>query len=83
MIAALAAQNNLQLHQMYVKTDSLNGELKRNSLHEATRRVWRERQKNLVIKCSIRGLKQSSHYWNFMLDSQLKKMQFAQSNSDP
>uniref|UniRef100_A0A1X7TLL9 Reverse transcriptase Ty1/copia-type domain-containing protein n=1 Tax=Amphimedon queenslandica TaxID=400682 RepID=A0A1X7TLL9_AMPQE len=66
-----------------VKTDFLNGELKETVDMKQKEGYGEKGKENLVIKCSIHGLKQSSHYWNYILDSQLKNMPFAQSNSDP
>ena len=85
MIAALAAQTNLQLHQMDVKTAFLNGELKETVYMKQPEGYEEKAKEDLVckLKRSIYGLKQSPRCWNHTLDSQLKKMGFAQSNSDP
>ena len=82
---ALAAENDLKLHQMDVTTAFLNGELKEEVYMKQPEGFIEEGQEHLVcrLKRSIYGLKQSPRCWNSALDVQLKEMGFAQSTSDP
>ena len=85
MIAMLAAQNNLHLHQMDVKTAFLNGELK-ETVYMKQPEGYIERDKERLVcklKRSNYGLKQSPHCWNSTLNSHLKRMGFVQSTGDP
>uniref|UniRef100_A0A1X7U099 Reverse transcriptase Ty1/copia-type domain-containing protein n=1 Tax=Amphimedon queenslandica TaxID=400682 RepID=A0A1X7U099_AMPQE len=70
---------------MDVKTAFLNGELKETVYIKQPEGYEEKGKEELVcrLKRSIYGLKQSPHCWNYMLDLQLKKMGFVQSNSDP
>ena len=64
---------------MDVKTAFLNGELTEEIY---MKQPCRENQVCKLTK-SIYGLKQSPRCWNYVLDTQLKSMGFAQTRSDP
>jgi hypothetical protein len=84
-IIAFALQKGLKIHQMDVETAFLNGEL--------SERIYMKQPEGFVKKgiemqvCklnnSIYGLKQSPCCWNHALDTQLKRMGFNQTKSDP
>lgn len=83
-VAALAAQNNLKLHQMDVTTAFLNGELQDVYMKQPEEFVEKGKESMVCrLKHSIYVLKQSPRCWNFALDNQLKKMGFIQLRSDP
>ena len=84
-VIALAAQNDLKLHQMDVTTAFLNGELKDEVYMKQPEGFIERGQEHLVCRLnrSIYGLKQSPRCWNSALDVCLKAMGFAQSPSDP
>ena len=85
MIVSLAAHHRLQLHQMDVTTAFLNGELEEEVFMKQPEGFVKRGQEQKVckLKRSIYGLRQSPRCWNFALDSQLKKMGFQQTTSDP
>lgn len=84
-VVALAVQNNLKLHQMDITTAFLNGVLKEVVYMKQPEGYIQNSKEKLVcqLKRSIYGLKQSPRCWNTALDSQLKKMGFIQTTSDP
>lgn len=84
-LIALAVQNDLQLHQIDVTTAFLNGQLEEEVYMKQPKGFLTQGQEHLVckLKKSIYGLKQSPRCWNSALDSQLKKMGFVQTDSDP
>lgn len=82
-VMALAAKNNLLLHQMDVATAFLNGHLEEEVYMKQPQGF--EKQQDLVckLKRSIYGLKQSPRCWNTALNEQLKNMGLIQSSADP
>ena len=84
-LIALAAQNNLKLHQMDVITAFLNGELGEEIYMRQPDGIVVQGQEHLVckLKKSIYGLKQSPRCWNSTLDRHLQKMGFVPTTSDP
>lgn len=84
-VISLACKEGLKLHQMDVTTAFLNGELEQEIFMKQPQGFVADGQEHLVcrLKKSIYGLKQSSRCWNQVLDTQLKKMGFQQSTSDP
>jgi len=84
-LIALAVQNGLKLHQVDVTTAFLNGELEEEVYMKQLKGFIAKGQEHLVckLKRSIYGLKQSPRCWNSALDSQLKRMGFVQTASDP
>ena len=83
-IIALAAQHDLMLHQMDVTSAFLNGDLQ-EEIYLSQPKGFEVEDHNLVCKLnkSLYGLKQAPRCWNTALDSQLRKMGFIQSMSDP
>ena len=84
-IIALAIQKGLKIHQMDVETAFLNGELTEEIYMKQPEGFVEKGRENQVCKLtkSIYGLKQSPRCWNYVLDTQLKSMGFAQTKSDP
>ena len=84
-LVALSVQHGLKIHQIDVTTAFLNGELEEEVYMKQPPGFSAEGQENLVckLKKSIYGLKQSPRCWNSTLHSQLKRMGFLQSTSDP
>ena len=84
-VIALAAQNDLKLHQMDITTAFLNGDLDEEVYMKQPDGFVKKGEEHLVckLKRSIYGLKQSPRCWNQTLDTHLKKMGFVQSTSDP
>ena len=84
-IIALAAMNDLKLHQMDITTAFLHGDLEEEVYMKQPEGFVAQGQENLVcrLKKSIYRLKQSPRCWNQALDAQLKAMGFKQSFSDP
>ena len=82
---ALAAEQNLELHQIDVTTAFLNGELKETIYMKQPEGFLTEGKENLVceLKHSIYGLKQSPRCWNETVDKFLKELDFTQSLNDP
>lgn len=76
MIAALAAQYDLQIYQMDVKTAFLNGELTEAIYMKQPTGYIVQRMEEMVCKFnwSMYGLKQSLRCWNYTLDQHLKEM---------
>ena len=81
---ALAAQNDLKLHQMDVSTAFLNGVLDEEVYMRPPEGFLEQGQEGLVcrLKKSIYGLKQSPRCWNTVLDKRLKEMGFEPLSSD-
>ena len=84
-VIALAVRSNLKLHQMDVTIAFLNGELKEQVYMRQPEGYVEQGKEGLVckLKRSIYGLKQSQRCWNAALDSQLKRIGFKQTTSDP
>ena len=84
-VIALAAMNNLRLHQMDITTAFLHGDLQEEVYMKQPEGFVAQLQENLVcrLKKSIYGLKQSPRCWNQALDAQLKEFGFKQSSNDP
>jgi hypothetical protein len=84
-VIAMAAKNNLVLHQMDVTTAFLNGTLKEEVYMKQPEGFVTKGKEHLVckLKKSIYGLKQSPRCWNAALDGHLRKIGFIQSTSDP
>ena len=82
---ALAATDNLLLHQMDVTTAFLNGTLEEEVYMKQPEGFATKGKEHLVckLKKSIYGLKQSPRCWNVELDDHLCDIGFTQSTSDP
>jgi hypothetical protein len=83
-ILALAALEDMDIHQMDVKTTFLNGELEEEIYMEQPQGFVRQGNEHLVCKLhkSLYGLKQSPRAWNQKLDAFLKNIQFMKSEAD-
>ena len=84
-VIALAAHENMKLHQMDVKTAFLNGKLQEEVFIRQPEGFVEQGKENHVcrLKKSIYGLKQSPRCWNMTIDDHLKKMKFQQTEGDP
>ncbi len=78
-ILALAALEDMEIHQMDVKTTFLNGKLEEE--------IYMEQLQGFVLVCklhkSLYGLKQSPRAWNQKLDAFIKSIEFMKSEADP
>lgn len=85
MILALAAQENLHMHQMDVETAFLHGELQEEVYMQQPDGHESEGHEEQICRlhCSIYGLRQSPRCWNHVLDRHLKGMKFTQTQGDP
>ena len=83
-VISLAAQYDMEIHQMYVETVFLNGWLDEEIYMKQPEGFASPGQQHLVckLKRSLYGLKQSSRCWNEVLHEQLVDMQFVQSAVD-
>ena len=85
-VMQLAAQNDLILHQMDVKTAYLNAPIDCEIFIEQPEGFEVHSSSNNVLVCklnkSLYGLKQSGRNWNGMLHSYLCENNFVQSNVD-
>ncbi len=84
-ILALATLENMEIHQMDVKTAFLNGELEKEIYMEQPQGFVHQGDEHLVCKLhkSLYGLKQSPRAWNQKLDVFLKSIEFMKSEADP
>ncbi len=82
-ILALAAIQDMEIHQMDVKTTFLNGDLEEEIYMEQPQGFTQEGE-HLVCKLhkSLYGLKQSPRAWNKKLDVFLKSIKFVRSDAD-
>ncbi len=84
-ILALAALEDMEIHQMDVKTTFLNGELEEEIYMEQPQGFVHQGGEHLVCKLqkSLYGLKQSPRAWNQKLDAFLQSIEFMKSEDDP
>ena len=84
-VIALSIQMGFKLHQIDVTSAFLNGELEDEVYMKQPEGFEVESKEDLVCKLSksLYGLKQSSRYWNSVLDKHLKSIGFLQTESDP
>ncbi len=82
-ILALVAIEDMEIHQMDVKTAFLNGDLEEEIYMEQPKGFTQEGE-HLVCKLhkSLYGLKQSPRAWNQKLDAFLKNIEFVRSDAD-
>jgi hypothetical protein len=80
---ALVAIEDMEIHQMDVKTTFLNGDLEEEIYMEQPE-GFTEEGEHLVCKLhkSLYGLKQSPKAWNQKLDVFLKSIEFVRSDAD-
>jgi len=84
-ILALVALEDMEIHQMDVKTAFLNGELEKEIYMEQLQGFVHQEGEHLVCKLhkSLYGLKQSPRAWNQKLDAFFKNIEFMKSEADP
>ncbi len=82
-ILALAAIEDMEIHQMDVKTAFVNGDLEEEIYMEQPEGFTHEGE-HLVCKLhkSLYGLKQSPRAWNQKLNTFLKNIEFTKSDAD-
>jgi len=82
-ILALVAIEDIEIHQMDIKTAFLNGDLEKEIYMEQPEGFTQEGE-HLVCKLhkSLYGLKQSPRAWNQKLDAFLKSIKFVRSDAD-
>ncbi len=83
-ILVLAALEDMEIHQMDVKTTFLNGKLKKEIYMEQPQGFVHQGGEHFVCKLqkSLYGLKQSPRAWNQKLDAFLKSIEFMKSEAD-
>ncbi len=84
-ILALAALEDMKIHQMDVKTTFLNGDLEEEIYMEQLQGFVHQGDEHLVCKLhkSLYGLKQFPRAWNQKLDTFLKNIEFMKSEANP
>ncbi len=84
-ILALAALEDMEIHQMDMKIAFLNGELEEEIYMEQPQGFVHQGGEHLVCKLhkSLYGLKQSPRAWNQKLDAFLKSIEFMKSEANP
>jgi hypothetical protein len=84
-ILALTALENMEIHQMGVKTTFFNNELKEEIYMEQPQVFMHQGGEHLVCKFhkSLYGLKQSPRAWNQKLDAFFKSIEFMKNEADP
>lgn len=84
MMAAIATQRSMEIHQVDIATAFLNGILN-EEVYMRQPRGFEIGNQDIVckLKKSLYGLKQSPRCWNIALDTQLREMGFTQSKADP
>ena len=84
LILSIAAQQDMHVHQMDVKTAFLNGELQEEIYMEMPEGLERKGQegKALRLRKSLYGLKQSPRCWNQKMDSFMRSQKFVRLNTD-
>jgi len=82
---ALATLEDMEIHQMDVKTAFLNGELEEEIYMEQPQGFVHQRGEHLVCRVhkSMYGLKQFPRAWNQKLDAFFKSIEFMKSDVDP
>jgi hypothetical protein len=83
-ILALMALEDMEIHQMDVKTTFLNGELEEEIYMEQPQGFVHQGGEHLVCKIhkSLYGLKQSPRAWNQKLNTFFKSIEFMKSEAD-
>jgi hypothetical protein len=84
-ILTLAVLEDMEIHQMDVKTVFLNGELEEEIYMEQPQGFVHQGSEHLVCKLhkSLYGLKQFPRAWNQKLDAFLKNIEFMKSEAGP
>jgi hypothetical protein len=84
-ILTLAALEDMEIHQMNVKTPLFNGELEKEIYMEQPQGFVHQGGEHVMCKFhkSLYSLKQSSRAWNQKLDAFLKSIEFMKSEADP
>jgi len=84
-ILALATLEDMEIHQMDMKTTFLNGELEEEIYMEQPQGFMHQGGEHLVCKLhkSLYGLKQPPRAWNQKLDTFFKSVEFMKSEADP
>jgi len=84
-ILALATLEDMEIHQMDVKTTFFNGELEEEIYMEQLQGFMHQGGEHLVCKLhkSLYGLKQSPRAWNQKFDTFFKNIEFMKSEIDP
>jgi hypothetical protein len=84
-ILVLAALDDMEIHQMDVKTTFLNGKFEDEIYMEQPQGFVHQGGEHLVCKLhkSLYGLKQSLRAWNQNLDVFLKNIEFMNNEADP
>jgi hypothetical protein len=85
MIMQLAAQYNMKIEQMDVKSAYLNAPVEHEIYVQQPKGFQVNDGKNMVwkLKKSLYGLKQSGRNWNQLIDQTLRDMKFEGSEIDP
>jgi len=83
-LIALAAEHDLELHQMDVKTAFLNGNLEEDIYMQQPEGFVKKGEQNKVCKLqrSLYGLKQAGRAWYQMIDNTLIQMGFKRTHAD-
>jgi len=84
-ILALAALEDMEIHQMDVKMTILNGELEEEIYMNQPQGFVHQGGEHLVCKLqkSLYGLKQSPRAWNQKLNTFIRTVEFMKSEADP
>ncbi|TQD94623.1 hypothetical protein C1H46_019868 [Malus baccata] len=84
VVMALVAYFDLELHQMDVKTDFLNGDLEECIYMKQPTKFIERGKENMVCKLnkSIYGLKQASRQWYLKFDQIVYSQGFAENKLD-
>jgi len=85
LYSGIGGLEDMEIHQMDVKTAFLNGELEEEIYMEQLQGLVHQGGEHLVCKLhkSLYGLKQSPRAWNQKLDVFLKSIEFMKSEADP
>lgn len=82
-VLAIAAAEDLEIHQLDIKTAFLNGDLEEDVWCEQPQGYESGKGMACHLHKSLYGLKQAPRAWHLRLKAELEKMGFAESCADP